>query len=51
MFINREERLNPNFALEGALDVLVLGSRGVEGKRRRSRRVRPVKQTIPAYRL
>ncbi len=34
------EAVIPNFALEGASDVLVLGSKGVEGKRRRSRRVR-----------
>jgi len=35
---------NPNFALEGASDVLVLGCRGVGGKHMRTPWVRPVKQ-------
>ncbi len=42
---------NPNFALEGASDVLVLSSRGAEEKRRRTRRMRSVKQRQTALPL
>ena len=38
--IYKQDSFNPNFVLEGVSDVLVLGSRGVEEKRRRTRRVR-----------
>ncbi len=37
-WMESEFEINPNFALEGASDVLVLGSRGAGGKRRRTRR-------------
>ncbi len=42
-----KNEFNPNFALEGASDALVLGSRGAGEKRRRTRRVRRGFTSVP----